>query len=147
MAGALYLLGAVMEAKELDQVVAGYVEAMLWAEHDDQGEPFDRRYEADDVADESLEVIRRDIKTFVEGAETLGLLHVAGRMFWVGDQTDTANYLPYLGHDIHLTRNGHGAGFWDRGYGAEGDELTRLAKELRPAYPWAEGGRVYVERG
>lgn len=28
------------------------------------------------------------------------------------------------GHDFWLTRNGHGAGFWDRGYGDLGDELT-----------------------
>lgn len=28
------------------------------------------------------------------------------------------------GHDFALTRNGHGAGFWDRGYGDVGDRLT-----------------------
>ena len=31
------------------------------------------------------------------------------------------------GHDFWLTRNGHGAGFWDRGYGALGDKLTDAA--------------------
>jgi hypothetical protein len=31
------------------------------------------------------------------------------------------------GHNFHLTRNGHGAGFWDRGY-AHGDQLTVLAQ-------------------
>ena len=31
-------------------------------------------------------------------------------------------------HDFILTRNGHGAGFWDRGYGAPGDRLTAAAK-------------------
>lgn len=29
------------------------------------------------------------------------------------------------GHDFWLTRNGHGAGFWDRGLGDAGDTLTR----------------------
>lgn len=33
-----------------------------------------------------------------------------------------------LGHDFSLTRNGHGAGFWDRGTGALGDWLTRVSK-------------------
>lgn len=32
-----------------------------------------------------------------------------------------------LGHDFALTRNGHGAGYWDRGTGAVGDELTEQA--------------------
>lgn len=31
-------------------------------------------------------------------------------------------------HDFHLTRNGHGAGFWDRGAGEVGERLTEAAK-------------------
>lgn len=33
-----------------------------------------------------------------------------------------------IGHDFILTRNGHGAGFWDRGLGGIGDTLTKWAK-------------------
>jgi hypothetical protein len=36
--------------------------------------------------------------------------------------------LEQAAHDFWLTRNHHGAGFWDRGLGAAGDELTRLAQ-------------------
>ena len=32
------------------------------------------------------------------------------------------------GHDFALTRNGHGAGFWDRGLGEIGDMLTEECK-------------------
>jgi len=36
-----------------------------------------------------------------------------------------------LGHDLWLTRNHHGAGFWDRGYDEEiGKKLTDAAQEL-----------------
>lgn len=35
-----------------------------------------------------------------------------------------------MGHDFSLTRNGHGAGFWDRGTGALGDWLTRCAQSF-----------------
>lgn len=31
------------------------------------------------------------------------------------------------GYDFWLTRNGHGAGFWDRGYGEAGDKLSKAA--------------------
>lgn len=33
------------------------------------------------------------------------------------------------GHDLWLTRCGHGAGFWDRGY-TNGDKLTELAHSM-----------------
>jgi len=33
----------------------------------------------------------------------------------------------YLGHDFALTRNRHGAGFWDLGLGELGDRLTEAA--------------------
>jgi hypothetical protein len=37
-----------------------------------------------------------------------------------------------LGHDIWLTRNGHGAGFWDRGYNENiSKKLCESAKELK----------------
>ena len=29
-----------------------------------------------------------------------------------------------------LEGNGHGAGFWDRGYGPDGDRLTELCKPM-----------------
>lgn len=32
------------------------------------------------------------------------------------------------GHDFYLTRNGHGAGFWDRGLGAAGDMLSEACR-------------------
>ncbi len=33
-----------------------------------------------------------------------------------------------IGHDFWLTRNGHGAGFWDRGLGERGARLTAACK-------------------
>ena len=38
--------------------------------------------------------------------------------------------IPYdlAGHDFWLTRNGHGAGFWDRDLGEVGDRLTKACK-------------------
>lgn len=34
------------------------------------------------------------------------------------------------GHDFWLTRNGHGAGFWDRGYGEVGERLSEAARKF-----------------
>jgi hypothetical protein len=44
------------------------------------------------------------------------------------------------GHDFWLTRNRHGAGFWDRGYpDTAGDALTEAAEAYGEAYlDWSE---------
>lgn len=46
----------------------------------------------------------------------------------LADLEATGQTLEQCGHDYILTRNGHGAGFWDRGYGAAGDRLTAAVK-------------------
>lgn len=46
-----------------------------------------------------------------------------------GQRMDAAQ----MGHDFSLTRNHHGAGFWDRGYGELGDWLTRCAQSFGSA--------------
>jgi hypothetical protein len=38
------------------------------------------------------------------------------------------------GHDFALTRNGHGAGFWDRGKGKAGDVLTDACEQYQEVY-------------
>jgi hypothetical protein len=40
------------------------------------------------------------------------------------------------GHDFYLTRNGHGTGFWDRGYGERGKRLTDAAHTFGDAGVW-----------
>lgn len=50
------------------------------------------------------------------------------------------------GHDFWLTRNGHGAGFWDRGYADEiGDGLTAAAKKFGEKNASIETDAVYIE--
>jgi len=43
------------------------------------------------------------------------------------DNIDDATMLEQAGHDFWLTRNGHGAGYWDRGLGEVGEMLSEAA--------------------
>lgn len=67
-------------------------------------------------------------------------------------EEDCANFLDYLdeaeidyqtldrvqmGHDFWLTRNHHGAGFWDRGLGELGEKLTTAAHTFGDAELYA----------
>lgn len=42
------------------------------------------------------------------------------------------------GHDFWLTRNGHGAGFWDRGIGKHGEELTKASKDYGETHAYMD---------
>ena len=50
------------------------------------------------------------------------------------------------GVDFYLTRNGHGVGFWDRGLGVIGDELTAICElHFKPVEPYLGGdGLIYL---
>lgn len=94
-----------------------YVECALWSSTDEMGDSLDV-YSADDIAPETLAAMRAECDDFQES--NAKLLAQAYR---------TGHYSPeQAGHDFWLTRNGHGAGFWDRGLGAVGGQLTKDAK-------------------
>jgi len=94
-----------------------YVECALWSSSDCDDEPLDG-YSIDDIAPETLAKMRIDCDDFQES--TTQLIQHAYR---------TGQYSPgQAGHDFWLTRNGHGAGFWDRGLAAVGEQLTKDAK-------------------
>lgn len=92
-----------------------YVTCALWASTDsDTSEPLDRNHDANDIAPEARESMRSDVVDFLGEVERLGL--------------DISELTPeQVGHDFWLTRNRHGAGFWDRGLGQLGDDLTTVA--------------------
>ena len=69
-----------------------------------------------ELAPETETQFREDITNF------LNLLQEEG-VVWREHMDDEQ-----FGHDFWLTRNGHGAGFWDRGLGELGQVLTKWAK-------------------
>lgn len=94
-----------------------FLETALWSSTDESddsgGEPLDKNYSISDFDPKTLASLLKDCDDFCE--ENADLLAKAG--------DDEQN-----GHDFWLTRNGHGAGFWDRGYGAVGDKLSAACK-------------------
>jgi hypothetical protein len=100
-------------AQNLDQFTRAYLECALWSSTDDNGTPLDREHSLDDLAPELVAQAIEDCADFQR--------HQAG---WLAltDADASRN-----GHDFWLTRNRHGAGFWDRGYGEIGRKLTEVA--------------------
>lgn len=104
-----------------DAFLRGYFECALWSSLDDSepngGNPMDDNYDVCDIANDSLTRMIAECEEFrTANAELLQRYYSSGR------NEEQA------GHDFWLTRNGHGAGFWDRGLpGNLGKELTDAA--------------------
>lgn len=106
-----------------------YIEAMEWANaysgHPDDrecGANADERFDQWSYAHGGKVTLYRDALEFLRDADALALLRTV---------TERQGYdWSAAGHDLALTRNGHGAGFWDRGLGADGDALSDIAKAL-----------------
>lgn len=106
------------------------LEALAWSETDESGEPLDGLglvFNAESVA-----LVRSEVDEFLTANST---------------DLDGLDY-GQIGHDITLTRNGHGSGFWDRGLGERGERLTASAHVLGnlSAFVTEDGTALHAER-
>lgn len=110
---------------------------LLWSETDEDGTPLDEEHGPEDVAWEAWAEMREDLEGFMSIIEESA--SERAREIIMGDAEQA-------GHDFVLTRNGHGTGFWDRGYGDAGDELSKWAKTFGEAHAYVgDDGQVYVD--
>jgi len=94
-----------------DKFFAGYVDAALWSSFDDQGNPLDENFGQRDISSETLRKMGEDVWKF-----------------WIDNDELISSDPEQAGQDFWLTRNGHGAGFWDGGWpGDVGKRLTDAA--------------------
>ena len=100
---------------DLEEIVDAYFECALWTSDNDE-ELKDKTIS--DISDESRKEAKLEIEWFVNAA---------------GHALDGIEF-ESIGHDIWFTRNGHGVGFWDRGYDDDSEEiLVELSKILGSA--------------
>jgi hypothetical protein len=125
--------------EEIEHVLKGYVEAMLWAnavcdiegcedraagsdcEHSNGAE---KKFSLSDFSDADQTSMRDDVEDFVLGNLADFRKYLEEREY----DPSQGTVADYFGHDFALTRNGHGAGFWDRGLGRLGDRLSEASK-------------------
>lgn len=102
-----------MDTKEqidLEEFTRQYIVTALWSSLDDNDQPLDDQYDQSDLAPATLSRMRADCQKF----------HAANKQHYQDAST--------AGHDFWLTRNRHGAGFWDGDYAEpESTLLTQAA--------------------
>ncbi len=115
-------------------MVNQYLETALWSSTQDDDTSFDENFSTDDFSKESLKKAEDDCNKFIEVIEEKGV---------DPDEYDDTD----LGYDLWLTRNGHGAGFWDGDY-PEPDAtiLTEAANSLGEQHVIeGDDGKLYLE--
>lgn len=102
------------EPRFLAEMVEGYLTTSLWTSTDEDGESLCSDYDLDDLDDATRLRMQADCACFLADVwEELSHVYMeAGR----------------VGHAFWLTRNRHGAGFWDRDLGVFGERLTKKAQ-------------------
>lgn len=97
---------------DVKAVVDGYLSAALWTATNGNDEPLDQLgFTTEDF----------DYDSQME-AQSICLGFVTACQWVLGGIEDEQ-----IGHDLWLTRNHHGTGFWDRGLGSVGDQLAAVA--------------------
>lgn len=135
-----------MKTTESDfrQFFTGFLTCALWSSHDNStesgGEPFDANYSLDDIAFSSLLSMARECRDFMQ-ANADDLL-----LYWEELPTRSEfGTMERAGHDFWLTKNGHGAGFWDRGLGDLGKRLSDASKAYGSTDLYlGEDGKIYA---
>ena len=95
---------------EFETFERSYIAALLFADLPEENSELDE----DDFSESAVKQVRADCVEFFTNYSR----------FW-------GNLHSEAGHDFWLTRQGHGAGFWDRGelYDGSGDLLTKASEQ------------------
>lgn len=104
-----------------DDAFTAYLECALWLEtvFDEDGNDLGHAedfWDVDDIDADTLAEHRADLDAFIEDQEE-------NFESLLNSMTSGS-----IGHDFYLTRNRHGAGFWDRGLGPIGDVISDAAR-------------------
>lgn len=113
-----------------DEFSRAYITAALWSSTDEEGEPLDNNYVPEDIAPDTMVKMLSDCTDFQAANSKL--------LARAGDASQN-------GHDFWLSRNGHGAGFFDRGYpDVIGDNLHERARKMGEVNLYVgDDGKIY----
>lgn len=134
--GLLMPVPAEVSTEVLSMFARGYLECAIWADacNIDTGER-DETASAMDYNDGGIVWPDDVIEHWSEVSAELSAFLLENRADIIA-YVAAGRDLEHAGHDLWLTRNGHGAGFWDRGLGELGDRLTDAAHKMggRPCF-------------
>jgi len=111
----------------IDEILNSYIETAIWAEESDENDLQGKTI--NDVDKESVANSKIEIYNFIKKAQQ----EASDELSTYDSET--------LGHNLWLSRNGHGAGFFDD----NNDKLQNLARSMKPVDIYlGDDGKVYI---
>lgn len=105
----------------VEGALQGYITCALWSMVD---------YEKQDYVDAKEERVA-DVTRGQALKDVVEFLAICWGDVWDEVEVDLSRIeAGQIGHDLWLTRNRHGAGFWDRGLGEVGEALTEISHNM-----------------
>ena len=124
--------------KNMNPIVVSFLETLLWSEHSCEDESIDfTDMGIDDFSYEALYEAQRCVIDFISDERIAPILHAV--------EYEAPDNMIMIGHDLALTMNRHGAGFWDRGFGELGERLTEVAQDLGEIHLYIYENKIEVE--
>jgi len=119
----------------MDEFTQAYFEAAFWSSLEEDGHSLSSNYDYSDLDDDCFARMKADCQKFQE--EVLDPIREESEESLPDDE--------YAGHDFWLTRNGHGAGFWDGDWVEPyGTKLTDASKKFGEfALYVGDDGKIY----
>lgn len=120
--------------------IYGYLECALWASPcDDNNNELDSEYSLEDLTSDALTEIVTECNEWITANRAL----LDEALDELPDREASQH-----GHDLFLTRNRHGAGFWDRGYSSElSEKLTNVSHDAGSRFLWGDNETLSYMRG
>ena len=125
-----------IQSPDFAAFLAGYVEALLWSSSDTTADGEYVNLDDFELSTAGADECRADcLDFFTANRADLATAADCDGYSWA-----------HAGHDFALTRNGHGAGYWDGDLPDElGDRLTKASKEAGEVWPYiGDEGEVYL---
>jgi len=119
-----------------DELIDGFMETDGPLSGIEECTPLDDHFWIDSFTDEAVKQADQDCDDFFDALKENGLYESA--LEYAHDD--------HIAHDFWLTRNCHGAGFWDGDYGDIGDKLTEIAQGFGERHVWVDtDGNLHFE--
>lgn len=132
-----------MNTSKVSVMLNAYCEAALWASTDVDGTSLDTLClengdiaGVDNIAENALQKAREDCESFFDAACTALARN---------PESFSEKEMVHMGHDFFLTRNHHGAGFWDSDNwcALDGKALTIIAHRFGEVNPYFENDQFF----
>lgn len=125
-----------LESANLKAIIVGYRRALQWVTPGDWELGIESLEDYEFSQEATDQIIIDCQKFFSDNLETINQI--------LNDSDASYDY-ESVGHDFFLTRERHGAGFWDRGFGNDGQILTEKCHEFGESSPYmGDNNLIYV---